>query len=220
VEFGILILAFLNYNFQKPNNGFNKTKIMKIVIIDYGAGNIKSIQFAFKRLGVDAILSNNFEEILNADKIIFPGVGEASSAMFKLKETKLDLLIPSLKQPVLGICLGMQLLCNSTEEGDTKGLGVFNTEVKRFSNNVKVPQMGWNTINNLKSDLLKGIKESEYMYLVHSYYAEQSTESIATTNYDIEYASALQNQNFYGVQFHPEKSSVAGKQILENFMKI
>lgn len=193
---------------------------MKLVIINYGAGNIKSIQFAFKRLGVDAILSHDSEEILTADKIIFPGVGEASTAMGMLKNTGLDILIPELKQPVLGICLGMQLLCKSTEEGNTQGLGVFNTHVKRFSNAVKVPQMGWNVIKDLKSDLFKGIKDGEYMYLVHSYYAEHCEQTIAKTDYGINYASALQHNNFYGVQFHPEKSSVAGEQILENFLKL
>jgi glutamine amidotransferase len=193
---------------------------MKLVIINYGAGNIKSIQFAFKRLGVDAILSHDSEEILTADKIIFPGVGEASTAMGMLKNTGLDILIPELNQPVLGICLGMQLLCKSTEEGNTQGLGVFNTHVKRFSNEVKVPQMGWNVIKDLKSDLFKGIKDGEYMYLVHSYYAEHCEQTIAKTDYGINYASALQHNNFYGVQFHPEKSSVAGEQILENFLKL
>jgi glutamine amidotransferase len=193
---------------------------MKLVIINYGAGNIKSIQFAFNRLGIDAVLSNNPEEILSADKIIFPGVGEASTAMKKLKETGLDMLIPNLKQPVLGICLGMQLLCNYTEEGNTKGLGVFDTNVKRFTNNVKVPQMGWNIIKNLKSDLFSGIKENEYMYLVHSYYADHCQQTIATTDYGVNYASALQHNNFFGVQFHPEKSSLAGEKILDNFLKL
>tara|TARA_R110002049_G_scaffold87533_2_gene221927 strand:- start:18388 stop:18969 length:582 start_codon:yes stop_codon:yes gene_type:complete len=193
---------------------------MKLIIINYGAGNIKSIQFAFKRLGFEAVLSNNPEEILAADKVIFPGVGEASTAMQMLKASGLDVLIPKLKQPVLGICLGMQLLCEFTEEGNTKGLGIFNTTVKRFSNNVKVPQMGWNVIKDLKSDLFEGIKENEYMYLVHSYYAEHCPQTIAKTDYGINYASALQHDNFYGVQFHPEKSSLAGEQILKNFLNL
>ncbi len=193
---------------------------MKLSIVNYGAGNIKSIQFAFKRLGYDAILTDDPELIKVSDKVIFPGVGEASSAMTKLKESGLDELISQLKQPVLGICLGMQLMCNHTEEGDTKGLGIFDVNVKRFSDAVKVPQMGWNTITNLKSDLFKGVNENEYMYLVHSYYAENCEEAIATSNYELEYASALENDNFFGVQFHPEKSSKAGEQILKNFLAL
>ncbi|WP_299781020.1 imidazole glycerol phosphate synthase subunit HisH [uncultured Formosa sp.] len=193
---------------------------MRVVIIDYGAGNIKSIQFAFKRLGVDAILSNNPDEIKKADRIIFPGVGEASSALKMLKNSKLDKLIPTLTQPVLGICLGMQLLCKTTEEGDTEGLGIFQVHVKRFPNTVKVPQMGWNTITDLKSDLFKNIPENSYMYLVHSYYAENCNEAIAQTDYNGKYASALQHKNFYGVQFHPEKSSIAGAKLLENFLNL
>lgn len=193
---------------------------MKIIILNYGAGNIKSIQFAFQRLGYNAVLTNNPDDILSADKIIFPGVGEASSAMAKLKQSGLDILIPQLKQPVLGICLGMQLMCNHSEEGDTKGLGIFNVNVKRFSNAVKVPQMGWNTVQNLKSDLFKGIREDDYMYLVHSYYAENCTEAIATTNYELDYASALENDNFFGVQFHPEKSGKVGERLLKNFLKL
>ena len=193
---------------------------MKLVIIDYGAGNIKSIQFAFKRLGVDAILSSNPEEIKAADKVIFPGVGEASSAMRKLKESGLDSIIPELKQPVLGICLGMQLMCNQTEEGNTQGLGIFDVDVKRFSNDVKVPQMGWNTITNLQSEIFEGLSDKDYMYVVHSYYAEENQNSIATTDYDILYASALQKGNFYGVQFHPEKSGKSGERILQNFLSL
>jgi len=193
---------------------------VKLIIIDYGAGNIMSIQFAFKRLGILALLSSDINEIVSADKIIFPGVGEAFSAMQMLRKSKLDKVIPALKQPVLGICLGMQLLCNSTEERNTKGLGVFDVDVKRFSGNLKVPQMGWNTITNLNSDLFNGIKENEYMYLVHSYYAEICKETIAITNYETNYASALQKDNFYGVQFHPEKSSITGEKILENFLNL
>jgi len=193
---------------------------MRIIIINYGAGNIKSIQFAFKRLGVTAVLSNNVNEIKGADKVIFPGVGEASSAMKMLKESGLDKVIPTLKQPVLGICLGMQLMCNSSEEGNTKGLGIFNVNVKRFSNAVKVPQMGWNVVSDLKSDLFTDIKEKEFMYLVHSFYAENCQQAIAITDYEIDYAAALQKDNFYGVQFHPEKSSVAGAQLLQNFLNL
>ncbi|WP_418509926.1 imidazole glycerol phosphate synthase subunit HisH [Corallibacter sp.] len=193
---------------------------MKVVIIDYGAGNIKSVQFAFKRIGLDAVLSKGSEAIQQADKVVFPGVGEASSAMKKLKESQLDLIIPKLKQPVLGICLGMQLMCHETEEGNTKGLGIFDVSVKKFSNQFKVPQMGWNTIYNMKTNLFHNIKNQEYMYLVHSYYAPKSEMTIATTNYGFEYATALQKDNFYGVQFHPEKSSHAGEQILKNFLDL
>lgn len=193
---------------------------MDLKIVNYGAGNIKSIQFAFQRLGYDAVLTADPKAILKADKVIFPGVGEASSAMRKLKESDLNTLIPELKQPVLGICLGMQLMCKSTEEGDTNGLGIFDTEVKRFSNEVKVPQMGWNTVTNLKSDLFKSIEEDAYMYLVHSYYAENCNQNIATTSYELEYASALENNNFFGVQFHPEKSGKVGEQLLKNFLEL
>lgn len=193
---------------------------MKIVIINYGAGNIQSIMFAIERLGFKAVLSNNPEEIQQADKVIFPGVGEASYAMKKLQESGLDALIPNLKQPVLGICLGMQLMCNSSEEGNTKGLGIFDVDVVKFTPKVKVPQMGWNQIYDLKSDLFKGIPENEFMYLVHSFYAPNCAEAIATTNYESEYASALQKDNFYGTQFHPEKSGAVGEKILENFLKL
>jgi len=193
---------------------------MKIVIINYGAGNIQSIMFAIERLGFKAVLSNNPDEIKSADKVIFPGVGEASSAMKMLRESGLDDLIPTLKQPVFGICLGMQLMCNYSEEGNTKGLGIFDVDVVKFSSKVKVPQMGWNQIYNLKSDLFKGIAENEYMYLVHSFYAPLCAETIATTNYELEYSSALENDNFYGTQFHPEKSGDIGEQILANFINL
>lgn len=192
----------------------------RLVIINYGAGNIQSIMFAIERLGFKAVLSNNPEEIKAADKVIFPGVGEASSAMKKLKESGLDQLIPELKQPVLGICLGMQLMCAYSEEGKTEGLGIFDDNVIKFTPKVKVPQMGWNTIYNLKSDLFNGISENEFMYLVHSFYVPNSENSIALTNYEVEYCSALQKNNFYGVQFHPEKSGKFGEQILNNFLKI
>ena len=193
---------------------------MKIVIIDYGAGNIQSIQFAIERLGYEAVLSNDPEEIKTADKIIFPGVGEASSAMKKLRATGLDDLIPQLKQPVLGICLGMQLMCNSSEENNTTGLGIFDVDVVKFSDSVKVPQIGWNTIANLESALFKGIDEKEYMYLVHSFYAPIHKTTIASTDYELPYSSAMKKDNFYGVQFHPEKSSKAGAKILKNFLEL
>jgi glutamine amidotransferase len=191
---------------------------MKIVIINYGAGNIQSIKIAIERLGFKAVLSNNPDEIKAADKIIFPGVGEASSAMKMLSESGLNVLIPTLKQPVLGICLGMQLMCNKSEEGNTKGMGIFDVDVIIFTSKVKVPQMGWNNIYNIKSDLFKGVAENEYMYLVHSFYAPLCAETIATTNYEIEYSSALKNENFFGTQFHPEKSGDMGEKILKNFL--
>lgn len=193
---------------------------MKIAIIDYGAGNIKSIQFALNRLGFEGILTSNPNEIQSAAKVIFPGVGEASSAMKKLKNSGLNELIPTLKQPVLGICLGMQLMCNHTEEGNTNGLGIFDTNVIRFSNQVKVPHMGWNTIYNLQSPLFQGINENEYLYLVHSFYAPLSENTIAMTNYELQYSSALQLNNFYGVQFHPEKSGLVGEKLLQNFLNL
>ncbi len=193
---------------------------MNIVIIDYGAGNIQSIEFAFQRLGYQTVLSSDVEEIQNADRVIFPGVGEASSAMHKLRGTAIDKLIPELKQPVLGICLGMQLMCNSSEEGRTEGLGIFDVDVLKFDTRLKVPQIGWNEITNLKSPLFMNVKENEYMYSVHSFYAPLCEETIATTRYGIDYSSALQKDNFYGVQFHPEKSSEAGARILENFLQL
>ena len=193
---------------------------MKIVIINYGAGNIQSIKFAIERLGFEAVLSNDWTEIKAADRVIFPGVGEASFAMKMLIDSGLDVLIPTLKQPVLGICLGMQLMCNKSEEGNTTGLGIFDVDVIKFTPKVKVPQMGWNQIYNLKSPLFQGIAENEYMYLVHSFYAPLCDEAIATTNYELEYASALQKDNFYGTQFHPEKSGDVGEQILGNFLKL
>lgn len=193
---------------------------MKIAIIDYGAGNVQSVLFALERLGYTGIVTDNKVIISASDKVIFPGVGEASSAMKLIREKGLDTLISNLKQPVLGICLGMQLLCKSSEEGNSKGIGIFDIDIKRFTNQLKVPQMGWNTITNLKSELFNGIKEEEYMYLVHSFYAPLNENCIATTNYGINYATAIQKNNFYGVQFHPEKSGKAGELIIKNFLEL
>ena len=196
---------------------------MKVSIIKYNAGNVQSVLFALERIGINAVVTDNISILKSSDKVIFPGVGEASSAMKYLKEKNLDDVIINLKQPVLGICLGMQLMCRYSEEGNTNCLGIFETEVKLFPTELKstkVPQIGWNTIYDLNTNLYHNIKENEYMYFVHSYFAEISEHTIAKTNYGLEYSSSLQNNNFYGVQFHPEKSSDAGQQLLENFIKL
>jgi len=193
---------------------------MNTIIIDYDAGNVKSLQFALERLGVNAILTNNSELIAASDRVIFPGQGEAISAMKKLKKHGLDQLIPTLKQPVLGICLGMQLLCDKTEEGETNGLGIVPTKVIKFPNTVKVPQMGWNVVTHSNTGLFQGIEQRCYMYLVHSYFVPIEPETSAKSNYAGEYSVGIKKNNFYGVQFHPEKSSKAGSQLLENFLKI
>jgi glutamine amidotransferase len=192
---------------------------MKTAIIKYNAGNIRSVSFSLERIGITPIITDDAEEIRSADKVIFPGVGEASSAMEYLKSRNLDEVIKSLTQPVLGICLGMQLMCKHSEEGDTDCLGIFNEQVKLFaSNDLKVPQMGWNNIYNLKTPLFNNVPENAYMYNVHSYYVELGNETIGTTNYGVEYSSALNKNNFYAVQYHPEKSSDEGQLILENFV--
>ena len=193
---------------------------MEVAIIDYGAGNIRSLQFALERLGVRGYLTSDPEQIANADQVIFPGQGAAQSAMNKLKRQGLDQLIPQLKQPVLGICLGMQLLCDYSEEGDVEGLGIIQGKVKRFSDQVKVPQMGWNTITQTQTTLFQNIKPNEFMYLVHSYFVPILPETIAISTYDQPYSVALNKDNFYGVQFHPEKSSKAGQQLLQNFLNL
>jgi glutamine amidotransferase len=191
-----------------------------IAIIDYGAGNTKSLQFALERLGVKSILTSDPEQIKSAEKVIFPGQGAAGSAMKKLQHYGLDKVIRNLTQPVLGICLGMQLLCEHSEEGNIQGLGIVQGTVRRFSDKVKVPQMGWNSIHKLKGSLFEGISEASYMYLVHSYYVPEIKETVATADYNGPYSVALQKDNFYGVQFHPEKSSLKGQLLLNNFLNI
>jgi glutamine amidotransferase len=196
---------------------------MKTVIIKYNAGNIQSVLYALERIGVSAMVTDSIQEIQTADKVIFPGVGEASSAMQYLRERKLDELIINLKQPVLGICLGMQLMCTHSTENDTACLGIFEEEVEQFETSdptIKVPQIGWNTITALKAPLFKGIAENSFAFFVHGYYAAKGKHTIATTNYIQDYSSALQKDNFYGVQFHPEKSALVGEQIIQNFLAL
>lgn len=197
---------------------------MNTVIIKYNAGNIRSVLFALERIGVTAVVTDDAETIKAADKVIFPGVGEASSAMQYLADRRMDELILSLQQPVLGICLGMQLLCAHSEENDTPCLGIFEeVKVRRFRPEIptlKVPQIGWNSIYDLRSPLFGSVPENEYCYFVHSYYAGLSPYTTAKTDYSEVYSSALQKNNFYGVQFHPEKSAAAGEQLLKNFLTL
>jgi len=202
---------------------------MVLTIIKYNAGNIQSVLYALERIGVSAIVTDDKEQIQKADKVIFPGVGEASTAMNYLKERKLDILIKSLSQPVLGICLGMQLMCRYSEENDTECLGIFDEQVKKFEAHQtsdtrqlspKIPQIGWNNIYDLKSDLFAGVADESYCYFVHGYYAPLGQHNIATTNYIDQYSSALHKNNFYGVQFHPEKSAAVGEKILKNFIEL
>lgn len=191
---------------------------MKTAIIDYGAGNVLSVMFALKRLGCEAILTDKEEELRAADKVIFPGVGEAASAMNAIRQKGLEHLIPDLKQPVLGICLGMQLMCRSSEEGKTDCLGIFDEKVLRFEPKLKIPHVGWNSLTALSSPLFAGLKEDESVYFVHSYYVPQNNYSIANTDYVQTFCSAMKKGNFYACQFHPEKSGAAGSRILENFL--
>ncbi len=199
---------------------------MNLAIIKYNAGNIQSVLYALERLGIQAEVTDDAEKIRSADKVIFPGVGEAGSAMQSLKEANLDQVIKDLKQPVLGICVGMQLLCNHSEEGNTDCLAIVPVQVKRFAplkveeGTLKVPQIGWNSIYDLKSPLFKNIAEHSFIYNVHSYFAEDSAYTIAHCNYGIQYAAAIQNDNFYGVQFHTEKSAQVGDKIIQNFLDI
>ena len=191
-----------------------------IAIIKYNAGNIQSVQNALNRLGYESIITDDKETILSAEKVIFPGVGEASTAMKYLKERELDNVITSIEQPFLGICLGLQLMCKSTEEGKTKCLGIFDTEVKLFPPEDKVPHMGWNSFKTLNGTLFKGINKNDDMYYVHSFYAEQCKDTVATCNYIIPFSAALERNNFYATQFHPEKSAEIGEQLLKNFLEL
>ncbi|HEY0031564.1 MAG TPA: imidazole glycerol phosphate synthase subunit HisH [Bacteroidia bacterium] len=193
---------------------------MKVAIIKYNAGNVRSVTYAMERIGIAPVISDDPAVIGSADKVIFPGVGEAGSAMKFLKERNLDQLILSLKQPVLGICLGMQLMCAHSEESDTPCLAIFRQKVKRFDKKNKVPQIGWNNITDFKSPLFTSLSEREYMYFVHGYYAELGENTIASATYGLKYSAALQKNNFFAVQFHPEKSSEAGQKILENFIAL
>ncbi len=199
---------------------------MNIVIIKYNAGNIESVNNALNRLGVNAEITADHDKIRKADKVIFPGVGEASTTMEYLRKQELDKLIVSLKQPVLGICLGLQLMCSHSEENNTDCLGIFDEKVKRFIPKpsqefiTKVPHMGWNAIHNLKGDIFAGVNEKEYVYFVHSFYAEKSEHTIATCDYINPFSAALHRDNFYATQFHPEKSGTIGAKILDNFLKI
>jgi imidazole glycerol-phosphate synthase subunit HisH len=192
---------------------------MNIALVKYNAGNIQSVLFALARLGITPTLTDNAEQLRSADKVIFPGVGSANAAMKSLQESGLDRVIPTLSNPVLGICVGMQLMCAFSEEQDTQCMGIFPQSVKKFtSNSLKIPQMGWNTIEALISPLFLGIAEQSYVYYVHSYAAELNEFTIATTQYGNAFSAALHRDNFYGVQFHPEKSADVGAKILENFL--
>lgn len=193
-----------------------------IAIIKYNAGNVQSVQYALQRLNTDSIVTDDAEEIKNAERVIFPGVGHAAPAMKYLMERKLDELIISLTQPMLGICLGLQLMCKHSEEGDTKCLGIFNQEVKLFKpeNREKVPQIGWNSIYDFHSELFDGVKQGDFVYAVHGYYAAMGNETVAVTDYIHPYSAALQKDNFYAVQFHPEKSGAVGETILKNFITL
>ena len=191
-----------------------------IAIIDYVAGNVKSVENAVRRLGFETIITSGFEEIRNAEKVIFPGVGEASTAMIYLKQKNLEKLIPTLKQPFLGICLGQQLLCDFSEEGATKCLGIFDLKVKEFPSTDIVPHMGWNNLQKLQGPLFEGISEADNFYFVHSYYCEVGEFTTSECDYILPFSATLQKDNFYGTQFHPEKSGDVGSKILENFLKL
>ena len=216
VKYVVIICYFCDLVVRQKQRGMN------VAIIKYNAGNISSVSAALKRLDVRSVVTDNPEIICKADKVIFPGVGEARTTMDFLKANKMDALIKDLKQPVLGICLGMQLLCSHSEEGNTDCLGVFDTKVKKFEpgNEYKVPHMGWNVIEDLKGDLFTPDLEGRFVYFVHSYYVPVNGYTIATTNYIQPFSAALQKDNFYATQFHPEKSESVGDAILKNFLRL
>ena len=199
---------------------------MNVAVVKYNAGNIASVQNALSRLGVESIVTDDAKELRSAGRVIFPGVGEASTAMQYLRERGLDETIRSLTQPVLGVCLGMQLLCSTSEENDTECLGIFANTVRRFQGNregeeiLKVPHMGWNQISNFRSEIFNEVPDRSHVYFVHGYYVEPSAEAAAMTSYGVDFASAIQHENFYAVQFHPEKSGTAGQRILRNFLEL
>ncbi len=193
---------------------------MKIVLIDYGAGNVQSVKYALNRLGIEPSLTKDHNEIKSADKVILPGVGSAKAAMEQLKASGLDELIPTLIQPVLGICVGMQLMCKYSEEGNVKCLGIIDSEVKKFKPGLKIPHMGWNNISDLKSPLFQGLPTEHQVYFVHSYYVPLNEYTIATTDYSNDFSAAIKKDNFYAVQFHAEKSGDIGEQILEKFLAL
>jgi len=194
-----------------------------IAIIDYNTGNIRSVMNALARIGAtDCVLTADADVIRHASHVLLPGVGEAGTAMSELRDRHLDTLVPTLTQPVLGICIGTQLMCLSSEEGDTSCLGIFPTRIVRFQPTTvaKVPHMGWNTIDDLQSPLFNGIADGSFVYYVHSYYPELCSATIATTEYGLAFSGALHRDNFYGTQFHPEKSGNVGEQILRNFLSL
>ena len=192
--------------------------MMKVAIVKYNAGNIRSVDFALKRLGVDALITDDHEQIRSADRVIFPGVGEASTTMKYLKERGLDVLIRSLSQPVLGICLGLQLMCSASEEGETECIGIFDLKIRKFESRLKVPHMGWNSLENIRGRLITPELEQEFMYFVHSYYAPVCKHTSAVADYILPFSAALERDNFFATQFHPEKSGSAGELILKNFL--
>lgn len=193
---------------------------MKVAIIKYNAGNVQSVTFALNRLGIEPVLTADPEVLRSADKVIFPGVGEASTAMTSVRANALDKIIPQLSQPFLGICLGLQLMCRHSAENDTPCLGIFDLEVRKFPPLGKVPHMGWNKIHSLKGPLMKGLTDNAYLYFVHSYYAEPGHDTIAVSDYVMPFSAALQKGNFYAVQAHPEKSGADGARILQNFIEL